>query len=433
MKKTFITIICSVLMFAIMTNSAFAQLSYTVQNIDDDIPGLTKLEGTSFYKFENDGKEYYMSKDGAFIMDYDQDAYNFFVKGLKDSTYVWTGEYYMLRKNELTYWQAYNELYKYSQAGSAKILFYDKNFNLVHEHTFPSVYISNIGYRNGQYYCTVLDGTSYISTDIENWQRGELDDTNNIEQWEDIYLKYSYFGTDLINYMSFDGQNYYEIDFEKNCDAKKATLGENKNNATPYIIRTQQNSSGNTSWLGISNDNIYYSYINLNTFKIDSDLKSNLKASKIFAADDYIYFQITTYSPDFDDFIVKIPLSEIDAELEAMKDAPIVVYDNTILGFEQAPVIDEGRTLIPIRFLFEKMGATVDWDGETQTATISQNNTAVAFSINDTEADVNGQTVSMDVPARLINDKTMVPVRFLSENLGYTVDWDGEKRIITIK
>jgi hypothetical protein len=119
---------------------------------------------------------------------------------------------------------------------------------------------------------------------------------------------------------------------------------------------------------------------------------------------------------------------------EYAREASVYVrYEGKTLGFETPPVIEDDRTLIPIRFLFEQMGASVTWDQETQSATVTQNGTAVTFRINDTEADVNGQTVSMDVPAQLINDKTMVPVRFLSEQLGYNVSWDGENRIITIE
>jgi hypothetical protein len=119
---------------------------------------------------------------------------------------------------------------------------------------------------------------------------------------------------------------------------------------------------------------------------------------------------------------------------EYAREASVYVrYEGKALGFETPPVIEDDRTLIPIRFLFEQMGANVTWDQETQSATVTQNDTAVTIRINDTEADVNGQMVSMDVPARLINDKTMVPVRFLSEQLGYDVNWDGENRIITIE
>mgnify|MGYP000802146274 FL=1 len=100
--------------------------------------------------------------------------------------------------------------------------------------------------------------------------------------------------------------------------------------------------------------------------------------------------------------------------------------------------MENDRTLVPMRFLFEQMGANVNWNEETQTATAtvpintntqmrtfsSEKEKSVTFSIDDTTATVNGETATMDVPARLVNDKTMVPLRFLSENLGYNVEWD---------
>ena len=79
------------------------------------------------------------------------------------------------------------------------------------------------------------------------------------------------------------------------------------------------------------------------------------------------------------------------------------------------------------------MGADVEWNQETQTATATLNNTAVTFAIDDTEAEVNNTPATMDVPARLINGKTMVPLRFLSENLGYKVDWDETSRTAIIE
>ncbi len=124
-----------------------------------------------------------------------------------------------------------------------------------------------------------------------------------------------------------------------------------------------------------------------------------------------------------------------------------VQLDDKILGFSQPPVMENDRTLVPMRFLFEQMGAEVTWDDATQSATATINASAlgaeaksadgrailtagaepeksVTFAIDNTTATVNGTATTMDVPARLINDQTFVPLRFLSENLGYTVDWD---------
>ncbi|MCC8169289.1 MAG: copper amine oxidase N-terminal domain-containing protein, partial [Oscillospiraceae bacterium] len=137
---------------------------------------------------------------------------------------------------------------------------------------------------------------------------------------------------------------------------------------------------------------------------------------------------------DGDDFVIqsgiyqiRAPKNEIYSKVEETSEEPIyVALNDTLLAFETAPVIENDRTLIPIRFLFEQMGAEVSWDSDAQTAVISQNDTVITFTADNTEASVNGEGVSMDVPARIINGKTMVPLRFLSETLGYTVSWYDE-------
>jgi hypothetical protein len=109
-----------------------------------------------------------------------------------------------------------------------------------------------------------------------------------------------------------------------------------------------------------------------------------------------------------------------------------VKVDDTLLGFDTPPVIESDRTLVPLRFIFETLGAEVDWDANTQSALVESSGNSVRFSINDTNAKVNGQVKTMDIPARLIEAKTMVPLRFLSEELGFEVHWDEENRIATI-
>ena len=96
------------------------------------------------------------------------------------------------------------------------------------------------------------------------------------------------------------------------------------------------------------------------------------------------------------------------------------------------PVVENDRTLIPLRGLFEKMGAEVNWDGSTCTASVLKNDTILSFRINYYNADVNGDIKYMDVPARLVNDRTMIPLRFLSEELGYTVEWVQDTKTIII-
>ena len=112
---------------------------------------------------------------------------------------------------------------------------------------------------------------------------------------------------------------------------------------------------------------------------------------------------------------------------------PYVILDGELLAFEEIPVRENDSLLVPMRFLFEQMGAEVDWDQPTKTATAALAGNAVTFSIDSLNATVNEAPQKMDVPARLVNDTTMIPLRFLSENLGYTVTWDQEAQTAFIE
>lgn len=109
-----------------------------------------------------------------------------------------------------------------------------------------------------------------------------------------------------------------------------------------------------------------------------------------------------------------------------------IVYQGKILAFDTEPQSEDGRVLVPMRFLLEQMGADVDWDNDTQTATVKKGDDIVSFTIDDEIAVVNNSRKAMDVPAQLINNKTMIPLRFLSEELGFNVDWDGERNMVII-
>ena len=114
---------------------------------------------------------------------------------------------------------------------------------------------------------------------------------------------------------------------------------------------------------------------------------------------------------------------------EKLPNNPVYVkFNDDILGFDEPPIIEDGSTLVPMRFLFEQMGADVEWDGKTKTTTATLGYKEITFSIDNVNARINNKSAKMDVPARLINDKTMVPLRFLSENMGYDVDWDADSR-----
>jgi hypothetical protein len=110
-----------------------------------------------------------------------------------------------------------------------------------------------------------------------------------------------------------------------------------------------------------------------------------------------------------------------------MASAQIRVYvDDARVWFSDAdPHMSQNRVFVPLRGVFEKMGATVMWNGSTQMVTARRNNTDVQLTIGSRTAYVDGQPMSMDVAPHMMNGRTMVPLRFISETLGADVRWDA--------
>lgn len=95
-------------------------------------------------------------------------------------------------------------------------------------------------------------------------------------------------------------------------------------------------------------------------------------------------------------------------------------------------VIRDDRTLVPMREIVEGLGGTVEWNGENQTVHAVIDGKSIDLAINSHIMSVAGEEKTLDVPAQIINDKTMLPLRSLSEAVGAQVDWDGKIRCVYI-
>lgn len=126
-------------------------------------------------------------------------------------------------------------------------------------------------------------------------------------------------------------------------------------------------------------------------------------------------------------------IGEATEETTAQCDEISVMVAGELLTFDQPPVIVNDRTLVPLRAIFEALGVIVDWDEETQTiAAQSGDNTVIKLQIGSDKMLVNGEEKTLDVPAQKINDRTLVPVRAISESLGCTVEWIEETNTVKI-
>ena len=141
-----------------------------------------------------------------------------------------------------------------------------------------------------------------------------------------------------------------------------------------------------------------------------------------------------SYNPNFG---TQADVDVLEAYKVKLKKYPIVTvtYDGKKIGFDQIPIIENGRTLVPLRAIFETLGATVDWDGATQTVTATKDSTKISLTIDNTLASKNSENISLDVPAKIVNGRTLVPVRFIADCFGVGVDWDAvmQRVVLTSK
>ena len=99
---------------------------------------------------------------------------------------------------------------------------------------------------------------------------------------------------------------------------------------------------------------------------------------------------------------------------------------------DTTPVIKNNRTLVPLRFLMESYGAEVSWDDTFRTAMVNYKGHTIALPANKNEATIDGNAVALDVGATIQNNRTMVPLRFIVENMGMEVYYENSDRSISI-
>ena len=112
-----------------------------------------------------------------------------------------------------------------------------------------------------------------------------------------------------------------------------------------------------------------------------------------------------------------------------------IVLNGAVLDSPVAPVQQSGTTLVPIRLISENLKATVNYVKETGEVTITKGNQNMVLTLGETTAVINGEQKVLALAPQLISGTTMVPIRFVSENLNCTVNWDkvAQQVVITSK
>ncbi|MBR3791274.1 MAG: copper amine oxidase N-terminal domain-containing protein [Clostridia bacterium] len=113
-----------------------------------------------------------------------------------------------------------------------------------------------------------------------------------------------------------------------------------------------------------------------------------------------------------------------------------ILKDGEKLNFDVAPYIVDGFTMVPMRAIFESIGASVTWDQETKTVIafydVNDDVKALVLQVGRNYAYLNNEKVEFKKSAEIVNDRTFVPLRAVNETLGYKVDWDQDTYTVTI-
>lgn len=134
--------------------------------------------------------------------------------------------------------------------------------------------------------------------------------------------------------------------------------------------------------------------------------------------------------------IQKIPLHYLwdkDNTILLQLGSTIATLNFKTIKMDAAPILYKNRVMVPIRFISEALGAKVDWNPNTFKITISEENVTIEIWIGNQKMKVNNKDVIIDVPPLLQNNRTLVPIRAISESLGGAVRWDSNKQTVTIR
>lgn len=118
----------------------------------------------------------------------------------------------------------------------------------------------------------------------------------------------------------------------------------------------------------------------------------------------------------------------------------LLSVDGKKVNTDAAPFIENDRTLVPVRFISEALGKKVEWDNAEKKVTILDDKSEVSkieLKIESDKANLydknqNKKEITLDAKAKIVNDRTFVPVRFIAESLGVNVDWDNDNRVVII-
>lgn len=132
-------------------------------------------------------------------------------------------------------------------------------------------------------------------------------------------------------------------------------------------------------------------------------------------------------------FYLMVTLCFLLAATPALAQTPSLIIDDERVKTDVSPQLIEGRVLVPLRVITESLGAKVDWENSTKTAKIKALDKVLKLQINQKLSYVNDKPIELDVPPQMVASRTMVPLRFIGEQMDAEVSWFNAEKTVVIK
>lgn len=189
---------------------------------------------------------------------------------------------------------------------------------------------------------------------------------------------------------------------------------------------------GHTSWDLFRSDN-GAPYVKMTDFRLD---KTEFTDKYVLAGHIYLYKFVAYNAAGKAVYVsppVKVSIVAADNVIVLQLNSTDALINGKAHQLNVAPFLLDGRTMVPLRFVSEALGAEVEWDGDKQKITLLLGDQTMILHVDSSEAIVDGKTIFMDVPATIVNGSTVVPIRFVGENFRQEITFDDATKTITIK
>lgn len=290
------------------------------------------------------------------------------------------------------------------------------------------LYYQDIVYQEGKYWALDLKGVVFSSEDMINWQQFVSLESSSVAELLAINLAVDANAVVVSHYAPKWGSMNYLNGLETYDINKSIWQVSNGYNGligtTLDIISTEKGFI-----LAYQNDYTYEEPIIF--YRSVDGINWSLEANKTSLVRD---LNPLVKQDSIINELVDVLDTQIYEDSLAGNAIPVkVVLNDEPIEFDQDALLVGGRVYVPVRKIFEVLGGTVAFDQASKLLTGKVGDSTISLKLGDNVAVVNGQTIELDAPAQIINDRTLVPARFIAECLGKQVVWDQNNYIVFLK